>query len=1118
MYKKIGLIVLLCLITYSSFAQKINFSHYTAVETQLSQSVVICSFQDSYGYLWIGTQNGLNRFDGYKFKVFLHNPNDSTTISNNWIFSIVEDKNNDIWIATKNGLNKYNRQSGNFHREYYKNDRTTKDIVYGLFKTKANNILINDENSLYKYNFDSGFSIILDKEETENKIVKDYNIPVFVDSENYIWLGSTNGILRVNPDDYSFIRYSTQNSKNYLSSDIIYSIFEDKNGFVWIGTALGINKFSLKENKFVELLVAGSDGLSDNAAYSIISDFQDNLWIGTHNGITKIIKINQNQYKFKHYYTHNSNLSHNVVYSLLVDKTENLWAGTLKNLSKTDLKPKKFNLIQKNNSYSSVDLLDNLIASIYKENDSIIWIGTWGKGLNIYDRKNKSIESFSRQLAGNKFITNNFIHSIYENQKKDIWIGTRDGLLVFNKKERSFQRPSLFYEIENTIDLEGLRIFKLIQDKKYNYWIATENGVFVFDKNLEFFKKIDSNSPENEGLSTNLVYDIIEDSKDLIWIATSIGLNLYNPKTEQITHFYHDNYNSNSLCDNFVVSLAEDSNGDIWIGTQTGANHYIRNEEKFIYYSTFNGLPGNLVYEILVDKNQNIWFATDNGLVQLDKKNNKFNIFTTFDGLQSNEFNLNAVFQDKNDGELFFGGMNGLNYFYPDSIKYNNYVPNIVFSDFTIKNSDGERKIMLDKLESIELSYLDFEFTITFAALDFTFPEKNKYKYRMIGISDKWIEIKDRNYITFSNLPHGKYTLEVQGANNDGVWSDTIKKIEIIIKPPIWKTKVAYVFYLFLIAFLVFLYIKNRERKLIKERKILEEKVVQRTQIISEQKNKIEKVHEEIKSSITYASKIQNAVLPKKDFAENIFSEVFVFFKPRNVVSGDFYYIKEINKYKIFLVADCTGHGVPGAFLSMLGISLLNDILPKATNNAAKVLEIMREQVKSVLNQHDINVQTKDGLDLGLCIYNTETKILDFSGANETLVIIRNKDFVDFEEIKANPKKIKLLQTTDADNRVLVEYVSLKNPVGIYVQEAKFFNINIKVNEDDIFYMFSDGYIDQFGGEKNQKFTRLRLKKLLFKNSELPLATQEQKLIQEFNDWQKDYYQIDDVLVMGVKI
>ncbi|MBN2892016.1 MAG: SpoIIE family protein phosphatase [Bacteroidales bacterium] len=1114
MFKNILFSIYLVFLSSFIFAQNIDFQQYTK-QDGLSQSVIICSFQDSYGFLWFGTQNGLNRFDGYEFKTFLHDPFDSTTISNNWIFSIIEDNNSDLWIGTKDGLNKLNRKTGKFERILYKSkvETESKDITYGLFKTQNGDILINDELFFYRYNSEKN-----EFKRYQNKLcndfsVKDFTLPIIEDRNGFIWIATTQGLAKYNPENNYFKNFTIENKK--IGGNFIYSIFEDNNGTILFGTENGLEKYNAETENFTHINYSDYITSGDNTIYSITQDAKNNYWIGTNNGLLKMNVLKSGKLKFSDFTTQNSFLSHNIVYSLLIDKTENLWAGTLKELSKADLKPKKFKLYQRNNTSESVDFLDNLIASIYKQNDSIIWVGNWGKGLNIFNRNSGEIEYYSTEQTGKNHILNDFVHCIFKNNLGDIWIGTRDGLLAYNPEQKLFIRLNIFYDNNKILNLENQRILTIIQDFENNYWIATDHGVYHFDENIIPIENFTSENETNK-ITGNLIYDLLEDSNHNIWFASSTGLNKYDRNTKTITQIIRNDKEDNTLCDNFVVSLCEDNIGNIWIGTQSGANYYNPNENTFEHFSTHNGLPDKLIYEILMDKNNDIWFATGFGLARLDSKSHEFVNYSLFDGIQSVEFNLNAVYKSP-DGEIFLGGMNGVNSFYPDSIFFNRNIPIIQFTDFIVKNSDGDRYISVTTTNEVKLSRKDYEFTVKFAALDFTFPQLNQYAYKMIGINEDWVEIKERNFVTFSNLPPGEYTLVVKGSNNDGTWNEEGKSLKIIIKPPFWQTTLAFIFYAILLVVIIYLVIKFRERNLIREREILEEKVVERTAIIQEQKAKIEKAHTEITDSISYAAKIQAALLPHQDNLKNIFSEYLLIYLPKHTVSGDFFYTKEINNFKVFLVADCTGHGVPGAFLSMLGVSLLNDIIPRQEiTNASQILELMRTMVKEVLQQSDIFVLTQDGLDLALCIYNTDTNQLQYSGANSSMILVKDKDKFNTQKAIENPDKMRIFET-DNSSKILVEFLPTNNPIGIFVKEVPFRDCFIEHEEDNVYYLFSDGYADQFS-ETHQKYTKTRFKTLIINNSNLPLKEQQVNFEKELANWKGNTRQIDDILILAVKI
>jgi signal transduction histidine kinase len=334
------------------------------------------------------------------------------------------------------------------------------------------------------------------------------------------------------------------------------------------------------------------------------------------------------------------------------------------------------------------------------------------------------------------------------------------------------------------------------------------------------------------------VYAVFEDRDGDIWVGTINGLDVIDPKKSRITHFRKNEKNINSLSDNFITALSEDQDGNIWIGTNSYVNRFSKKNATFRYYSADQGFPSNLVYSICEDKNHYLWFATGNGLCRFDPATGIFRTYTVEDGLQSPEFNMGASFRST-DGEMFFGGMNGFNSFYPDSLSDNPHIPVIAITA-AYKLIKGSREYLnLEKGDPVILNYNENTFTIEFAALEFTNPAKNRYAYMLDGVDDGWNNIGTRNFVAFTNLPPGEYTIHVKGCNNDGRWNETGVSLPIIIHPPWWKSKPAYIAYCLVVIFLVFLYVKIRERNHIRERRMLEERVKVRTQLIEEQKSEI---------------------------------------------------------------------------------------------------------------------------------------------------------------------------------------------------------------------------------------------------------------------------------------
>lgn len=828
------------------------FRGYT-LSDGLSQSVVTCIFQDSRGFIWLGTQNGLNCFDGYNFTVHTYRPDDSTSISNNWIYGITEDPSGDLWIGTKGGLNRYSSKKKRFTRIHYSTPYPT-DItgnVYDVLCDSNGKILINTSPVLTICNPEElSFSHHISPLGYDGS-VKDYKIPLLETPDGTVWMGSTRGLACYLPLADSFRVFSAPpEMPGALSDNNITALCLDKSGILWVGTSRGLNRMNEDGRSFTtplaKLKTTPSPG--NDFVRAIACDAGGALWIATEGGGLQRMAPASGGYTESEAFTNeNSGLFHDIVLSLAIDHSENLWIGTLSGVNKTDLKKQKFRTYRKSDSPSSVDLSGNVIASLFKDDKGQVWIGTWGQGLNIYDPESGHVEHYASHHEGKYTLPNDFVHTIFEDSAKNLWIGTRDGLLVFLKENRRFVRPENFSRNPGLPSLRGLRIFRMIQSRNGDFWIATQDGLFRKKTGNTTIERYSSEAEPHYRISSNLVYSVMEDSDGLVWIGTTEGLDMLDPSTGAMKHFKKNESATNSLADDFVTSLCEDHLGDIWIGTSSYVNKFSKKENSFTFYGKERGIPGNQIYGILRDLQERLWIATGNGLCSFDPRSGTFRTYSVEEGLQSPEFNLGAYFR-ASDGELFFGGMNGFNAFYPDSLRDNPHVPQLAFTRV--------RKITKGVTESPEwkndhtilLNYRDYSFTVEFAALEFTHPGKNRYMYLLEGGGDQWIEIGNRNFVAFSNLPPGDYVLTVKGSNNDGVWNENGIRLNMIIRPPWWRNRFAVAAYLLLAGVLVIWIFRSSEQRHIREKTILEEKVRERTRLIEAQKSEILQKNDELKA------------------------------------------------------------------------------------------------------------------------------------------------------------------------------------------------------------------------------------------------------------------------------
>lgn len=851
-----GVILLLLLLVYlPGNARQFLFTGYNITDG-LSQSVVTAIFQDSRGFIWLGTQNGLNCFDGNQFTVYTYRPDDSTSLSNNWIFGITEDRSGHLWVGTKGGLNRFSPEEQRFTRIRYDTPYPVdlSGYVYDVACSSTGNILINTPPLLTVCNpQEMTFTHLLSPLPYDGS-VKDYKIPLLETHDGRIWTGSTRGLACYTPSSGSFRIFpfisGTSLSPIALPEPSVTALWQDPQGILWVGTSSGLFRMNEETNGFTEFHSPKMGTLPPESRFirAVTGDAGGALWVATEGGgLWRLPPGNNGPQKPENFTRVRNGLFHDILLALAIDQSDNLWIGTLAGVNKTDLKNPKFRIYRKSSDPSSIDLSGNVIASLFKDGEGRLWVGTWGQGLNIFDPATGQVEHFGSRHDGRHFLPNDFIHVLFEDAHKTLWIGTRDGLLVFDRNRRQCVRPEELNLPDGLPSLSGHRIFSMMQSPNGDYWLATQNGLYRKKTGEKIPDRFHAEGGPSFRISGNLVYSVIEDHQGLIWIGTTQGLDLFDPTSHEMSHFRKSAAPGKGPADDFITSLCEDHSGDIWIGTSAYLNRFSRRENTFTFYGMEQGIPGNLIYSMVMDHRQRMWIATGNGLCRYDQATGSFRTYTVNEGLQSAEFNLGAAFL-AGDGELLLGGMNGFNAFYPDSLADNPHIPSLAFTGIW-KNSDGLRTdLRTSGYHRITLRHNDYSFTVEFAALEFTQPARNLYKYRLSGAGNNWIDIGHRNFVAFSNLSPGDYTLEVKGSNNDGIWNETPLSLHITVRPPWWRSPVALIAWLLLTLLLTTAIVRNRELRHAATRKLLEEKVRQRTLLIGEQKAEIEHKNEELKA------------------------------------------------------------------------------------------------------------------------------------------------------------------------------------------------------------------------------------------------------------------------------
>jgi ligand-binding sensor domain-containing protein/serine phosphatase RsbU (regulator of sigma subunit) len=1103
------------------FAQKedLQFEHLS-MKDGLSMNPVMAIIQDSKGFLWFGTQDGLNKYDGYSFRIYKTNDIDTTTISDNFITALCLDKKKQLWIGTLNGLNLYNPSNGTFKRFVKTNNYFQNLKIYCLYADPSGLIWVGTESGISLFDPETMEFVNL-KEKFPHMSVLDQKavLCIYKDHSGIYWFGTTSGLIKHDPLNNTLQNfYSNVNKDGALSNNIVLSIFEDSKGNMWFGTLEGLNRYEKTSGNFVaEYFKRSAQQLAstkkNNAVagvniYSIVNNYGGNtirciledtdgwLWIGTD---MELIIFHPGSGRFINYkkdLINPTGINDHFIRSMYVDHSLNLWIGTLGNgLNKVNLKQKKFIHYQKkvNNPQS---LSENYVRSICEDNSGMLWVGTLVGGLNQFDPVKQTFNTFkkSEETFANSINDNNVWSVCFDSSANGLWAGTNNGLDFYDFSNKKFTHYVHTETDPNTISDNTIR--NVFIDSKNNVWCGTENGLNLFDRESKTFKYYNK---LNSGISNNTVWKILEDREHTLWLATNDGLNRFDPGSGKFEIFRQIPGDASSLSQNAVRTIFIETSGLIWVGTQNGLNLLNPATGKFKRYDEQDGLPNPFIYAIMEDEKEHLWISTNKGISEFDKKG-KFKNYDIYDGLQDYEFNTNACYRAKN-GDMYFGGPNGLNRFNPSALKSNNLIPPVAITSVRIMDKPWNSLNDVSEVNNIELNYNENIIHLEFAALDFTNTSRNQYMYKMEGFNEDWVNAGNSRFITYTNLDPGKYTFMVKGSNSDGVWNDVPTSITITIHPPFWKTWWFYTLSSCLIVFSVVYYIHQRTRNLIKTKTILEDTVKKRTEEVEFQKNELAQKNKDITDSINYARRIQRSFIPDERAFSESFNDAFVLYKPRDIVSGDFYWIAGVHtsdernlNLKIVCAVDCTGHGVPGAFMSLIASEMLNQTVKnKDINSPADVLRYLNQRIPLALNKNSAE-QIYDGMDISCCAIDLNNNTIYYAGANRPLWGIR-KDNTFFE---VSPTKA---------------------AVGGYTPSTQeFANQIIKFEKGDKIYLFSDGFADQFGTAKNKKIGTKRFRELIKSTSAGKMSDQKKDLHDFFTAWQGNYEQVDDVMIIGIQL
>ena len=831
-----------------------SFKHITTNDG-LSQSNVTCILQDNEGFIWFGTQDGLNRYDGKNLKVYKKDPLRKESLGHNYVLSLFKNRDGNFWVGTYTGLIFFDREAETFKwfNEVYRDTSALDNIrVYTINEDREKNLWIGTFGKGLQFFDQKNKTIIQFRNDGQpGSISGDYIRDIHIDRRGNVWVATFyNGLNLYDKSTGKFIQFKhNPTDPHSLSKNDLSDILEDNLGNLWIASdGGGLNYFDVTTKKFTRYLHADNENsLVHNDVLSLAEDANGGIWIGTRNGGISILK--KDRRTFVHLKQDDSNekgLNNNSVYSLLRDQHNNMWIGTYSGgVNFYSGASSKFQLY-KNDPHNKNSLNNNSVLSIIEDHKGDLLIATDGGGLNIFDRKQKKFTHIRRSHPG--AIRTDHPLDVLEDREHNLWVGNfRGGVDVLWKGRKEFENMILD-ESGGGVETIG----QIIEDHQGDIWFGTYGtGVSRFNKKTKELTHFRPDAPNSGGFSGANVFALLEDSKGTIWAGTTGGgLNRNDRKTGSLVYYRNNPKDSLSITSDLINAIAEDSNGHIWIGTNNGLNLFHAESETFSSLHVKDGLPNDVIYSIQEDRRGNLWVSTNKGLSKFDPVKKTFRNFDAADGLQGNSYNRMSAFMNAK-GELFFGGLNGFNVFHSDSIVDNPVVPEVYITSLEIFNrpvsphqENSPLSKSIDKTTEITLSHTQSVFSFEFAALNYTSAEKNQYAYKMEGFDREWIYTNATKAI-YTNLNPGKYTFRVKASNNDGIWNEKGTALRIIITPPFWKT---WTFSgMVVVALLAAIYTFLRIRlNIINNQKIaLEKEVKKQTAAVMQQKEALEIEREE---------------------------------------------------------------------------------------------------------------------------------------------------------------------------------------------------------------------------------------------------------------------------------
>lgn len=798
----------------------------------LSSAIANAIIQDNKGFLWIGTQDGLDRYDGYRLTHFKHDPDDPHSISDNNIFVMCQDGDEGLWVGTDGGgLNHYDPLTGRFQAWEHDDDdplSLSSNEVTSLARDADGILWIGTKQGLNRKNSAGQFKHFFHNGQRPDSLRSNVVTALLLDSSGTLWVGTTKGLSRYDTLTDGFRHYYPGgDATNSQTGNRITSILEDKQSRIWVGTEGGLFRFNDERTAFQAFKSDPNkpDSLSENHVKTLFEDSYGRLWVGTQ--LAGLNLFNPATSNFEIYVNRpedEDSLSHNQIHCIFEDRSGVLWIGTTNGLSKYNSQMEAFSWYRQvaNSPYS---LGGRLVWTVFKDRNDDLWMGT-DTGLSMY-RGQEPAQYYTHNPKDKTSLSHNAVRDIYEDNNGEFWIATRGGgLNRMDREKGTFEHYQL--DPEDPKSISHNMVWTIFEDSSDRFWLGTAGGgLNLMDRATGTFTHFKHDPYDATTIASDQVSSFLEDGLGNLWIGTfGGGLDRYDMEKGVFRHHDHDEDDPTSLTHNRVLSIHQTPNDRaIWIGTWGGLNRMDQRLLKIRGYRQKDGLPSEVVYGILSDDKGLLWLSTNKGLCRFDPSTEEFKVFTLSDGLQSNEFNSGAYFKST-EGQMFFGGIDGLTAFWPHKVREDTRPPIVALTDLLLDNnsvpmqyndpqSPLERPISHTKALSLQSGYTLISFE--FAALHFAAPEKNEYAYMLEGYSDSWLYTNaDRRFATYSKLKHGRYRFRVKASNKDGVWSEP-DAIDLTIRPPLYLTPLAIMLYiitgLLIIGTAVILYRRKRAYK-----------------------------------------------------------------------------------------------------------------------------------------------------------------------------------------------------------------------------------------------------------------------------------------------------------------